>query len=160
MQKSRSWLFLILLPLLVLSACQENKTQAKETASPLTSFEASLTAQDTLVVKKLVDKFFGQIVRGEAYKSADMLYECVRDKGINHYVPLSNEAKDKALEVLELIPIKNYELQYMKFEAFNKNELGVKLIIDEGQDAITEKSVDMIICPLYLTGAWVLSMHK
>ena len=81
-----------------------------------------MTGKDTLAVKQLVDKFFTYAKEKNFTEAAGMLYRAANDLK-EEPQPLNNDEMAEVKHMLELFPMVDYRIEYIKFDEANLNEV-------------------------------------
>lgn len=153
--KTLKYLSLLLLVTLVLmiSGC---KKKAEKPAGPEpTKFEQAMTAKDTLAVKNLIDKFFTFVKEKKYGDAAAML--CRNDTTKQHVPePLDNKEMQKVREMLESVPMVDYEIEYIKFDKYYANEVLCNVIIKEAEGDMPAIKTKMFFKPVDCADGWAL----
>lgn len=141
---------------LSLASCKDKKPEQPQGPQP-TAFEKAMKAKDTLDVKALVDKYFTYVKEEKFDEAASMVYRNDKSK---HSKPetLDAKEKEKVIMLLKSVPMQSYEIEYIKFDKFNKNEVLCNVIIAEAQGDMPAVKTKMFFKPVKNGSEWVLCL--
>lgn len=154
MRNHKFFLFLLISVLVFsLGSCKKKVPQGPEP----TGFEKSMKSEDTIAVKKLVDKFFTYVKSKDFDEAAAMLYR--NDEGNQHKAELlDNEQMEYVKGMLRSIPMVNYEIEYIKFDEAYENEVLCNVIIAEAHDDMPAMKTKMFFKPIKVLNNWALCL--
>lgn len=144
----------LLLVAVVLLGCKNNKT--KQTPQQLTSFEQNMNNRDSAEVIRLVDLFFQYVERGQLNEATGMLYEVNDEKEGEEPQPLDNEALEKMKGLLKSLPIRSHNIDYIKFNESDRNEVKCTAIIAPAHDNVPEIKTVFYFNPVKYFDNWKL----
>lgn len=155
MTKNKIFVSFSLLFLLVLSlgSCKDKPKQESKTA-----FEMSLTNQDSVEVANLIDQFFRYVEHGQAADAVSMLVKTNPDDPYAEPRPLDNGEMKEVLRLVNSLPVKSHEIDYIKFSESYENEVKVTAVIRPAQDNIPEVKTVFYFKPVDYLGKWKLSI--
>ena len=134
---------------MLLGGCKDKKA---DNGPKKTVFEQSLTNQDSLEVAQLVSTFF-ESVKGQKYDDAAAMLYRVED-GVPR--PLDNKEMEKEKVVLRTFPVVLYNIDYMKFDEKNTNEVKVTITMREAQDGQPALTTVFYLNPVKVMNTWKL----
>lgn len=143
-----------LLLALSLLGCKSNKP--KEATQQFTSFEQDMNNQDSAEVIRLVDLFFQYAERGQVSEAAGMLYQVNSEKEGSEPQPLDNEGLEKMKGLLKSLPIQSHNVDYIKFNESDKNEVKCTAIIAPAHDNVPEIKTVFYFNPVKYFDNWKL----
>lgn len=146
--------------MLSLSSCNSCSSKKEEPQGPSpTKFEESMTGKDTLAVKQLVDKFFTYAKEKNFTEAAGMLYRAANDLK-EEPQPLNNDEMAEVKHMLELFPMVDYRIEYIKFDEANLNEVLCYVIMRKADGETPEISTKMFFKPVNYMGNWLLCLNN
>lgn len=162
MTMRRSKLCLLLLATLMmvvlggLTSCNSKKEQK---GPQPTEFEMSMTNQDSIDVRNLVDQFF-TLVKNKDYAGAtEMLYRIDPQNPKEKPEPLSNDEIAKMMGMLKSVPMESYKIEYIKFNESYANEVLCNVTIKKGNGKdIPDITTKMFFKPMRWLGQWCLGV--
>lgn len=117
-----------------------------------------MTGKDSVSVKALIDQFFGYVKNKEYANAAGMLYRIDPDNPKGQPILLDNEEMAEVRSMLEMIPMVDYRIEYMKFTDSYENEVLCYVIMQKGTDGMPDISTKMFFRPMDYLGNWCLSI--
>jgi len=141
---------------LSLVSCKDKKPERPQGPQP-TKFEQAMKAKDTLEVKALVDRYFTLAKEEKFDEAASMVYRNDRSR---QSMPEALDAaeKEKVIRLLKSVPMKSYEIEYIKFDKFDRNEVLCNVIIAEAQGDMPAVKTKMFFKPVKNGSEWVLCL--
>ncbi len=155
MTKNKIFISFSLLFLLVfaLGSCKDKPKVENKTA-----FEMSLTNQDSVEVRMLIDQFFQYVEHGQASAAASMLVKLSPKDPYADPRPLNNDEMKEVLNLVKSLPIKSHEIDYIKFSESFENEVKVTALIHPAQDGLPEVKTVFYFKPVDYLNKWKLSI--
>ena len=143
--------------MLSLSSCNSCSSKKKEVQGPPpTDFEKGMTAKDTTAVKELVDQFFAYAKEKNFTEAAGMLYRTTEDS--DEPQPLNNDEMAEVKNMLNVFPMVDYRIEYIKFSDSEENEVLCYVIMKKAEGDMPEMSTKMFFKPVNYMGNWVLCL--
>lgn len=143
--------------MLSLSSCNSCSSKKEEVQGPPpTDFEKGMTAKDTAAVKQLVDKFFTYAKEKNFTEAAGMLYRTVEDS--DEPQPLNNDEMAEVKNMLNVFPMVDYRIEYIKFSDSEENEVLCSVIMQKAEGDMPEMATKMFFKPVNYMGSWVLCL--
>lgn len=142
----------------VLSAlsCKSGKNKPEPVR---TDFELGMAKEDSLEVERLIDEFFQYAIDKNYTEAAGMLYKNDSSDIRKEPQPLNNKEMASIRNMLEVIPIEGYRIEYMKFSESYENEVLCHVIIRKGNGRdIPEMTTKMFFKPISYLGGWCLGI--
>lgn len=151
--------FLLLTTIIFISSCsscsnKENKD--KDDFDIPTEFEEHLTGKDTAEVKEMVAVFIEHLKNERYYDAAGMLYRFEND-GSSRYPRLyNNEDIERFVKVHKMLPVEDYEIEYMRFREKETNEVCISIIMKRGETKDKDIKSKIFLNPIYHNNQWCL----
>lgn len=124
-----------------------------------TDFELGMAREDSLEVKRLINEFFQYATDKNYTEAAGMLYKNDSADIRKEPLPLNNEEMARVRNMLEVIPVEGYRIEYMKFSESHENEVLCHVIIRKGNGRdIPEMTTKMFFKPISYLGGWCLGI--
>ena len=143
--------------MLSLSSCNSCSSKKEEVQGPPpTDFEKGMTAKDTTAVKELVDQFFAYAKEKNFTEAAGMLYRTVEDS--DEPQPLNNDEMAEVKNMLNVFPMVDYRIEYIKFSDSEENEVLCYVIMKKAEGDMPEMATKMFFKPVNYMGNWVLCL--
>ena len=143
--------------MLSLSSCNSCSSKKEEVQGPPpTDFEKGMTAKDTTAVKELVDQFFAYAKEKNFTEAAGMLYRTTEDS--DEPQPLNNDEMAEVKKMLNVFPMVDYRIEYIKFSDSEENEVLCYVIMKKAEGDMPEMSTKMFFKPVNYMGNWVLCL--
>ena len=143
--------------MLSLSSCNSCSSKKKEVQGPPpTDFEKGMTAKDTTAVKELVDQFFAYAKEKNFTEAAGMLYRTTEDS--DEPQPLNNDEMAEVKNMLNVFPMVDYRIEYIKFSDSEENEVLCSVIMQKAEGDMPEMATKMFFKPVNYMGNWVLCL--
>lgn len=136
-----------------LSGC---KDKPKRQASQFTEFEQKLTNADSSEVARLVEQFFQYAEQGKTSEAAGMLYKLENDSANSEPQLLDNKEMEKVRDLLNSLPIRGHEIDYMKFSDSDLNEVKCTAILAPAHDDKPEVKTAFYFKPIKYFDSWKL----
>lgn len=155
MKKNLLWLLVVVMTCAVV-ACKSDKKPA-EGPQP-TAFEEAMTAQDSTEVANLVDRFFGYMKQGDVPSAVEMLYTIKGETQRDEPQPLTNEEIEKQTQILQMFPVVDYKIEYMKFDQSFRNEVMCSVVMQKGENGAPDVTTKFFFKPVNWVGTWCLCM--
>ena len=156
MLKSRQLIAFIIVAAACLSmpSCQ----QTGKPGDASTSFEAYLTAKDTLAVQQLVNLFLYYVDQGDYDNAAAMLYKHNPER-VEVPEALNNEEMQSVVSMLKALQPIGHRVDYIKFNETNHNEVRVSLILREATPEAPEVATSLTFNPIDAVDVWYLCLY-
>lgn|SRR5574344_1702088 len=145
----------VLISIVTLSSC---KSKQKDHTGNETGFEKSMTNQDTIEVKRLVDMFFQYAEHGKTADAAAMLYKDSVEDEYSEPQLLDNEEMKKVKDLLNSLPIKSHSIDYIKFSETYANEVKCTTLIEPAHGKMPEIKTVFYFKPINYLGNWRLCL--
>lgn len=145
---------MILLCAFCIAACQGEK---KETSAQ-TEFEEHMTGRDSLHVIGLIEQYFLYQKQGDLYSAAGMLYRLNPENRNYMPEPLNNEQLAQVVQSMKMIPVVDYEIEYIKFSQTYDNEAMCRVVIAKGENGLPDVTTKVFFKPVCYLGSWYLTV--
>lgn len=121
-------------------------------------FVSGLVREDTLAVKKLVDKFMTCVQNKQYEQAVVMLYRLDPEDAWNEPLQLGNEEMNNIVCMLKQIPVLSYRINNIKFETALMNEVKCTIVMREADDTTSEVVNNWYFKPVNYLGGWRLCL--
>lgn len=132
------------------------KSKSKEKPEKFTAFEKEMTNTDSMEVIRLVDQFFNYAENGQIGEAAGMLYENNDEADGEEPQPIDNKAMEKMKVLLNSLPIRSHNIDYIKFSEAENNEVKCTAIIEPAHDNVPEIKTVFYFKPIKYFDSWKL----
>lgn len=136
---------ILILPCFIFSCGKKDKKLEMPTEQKMVLEEA-----DTSEVYGLISEYMTKVVNKEYESAITMLRTVENDDLDGEPFSLSNDEEKQELRKLELFPINNYHVEWVKFKRHNVNEVKVKVYLTTGQ------TTNWYFKPVRYLGKWYL----
>lgn len=139
-----------------LASCNMSKEKPKPQA---TEFELSMTSQDSIAVRNLIDQFFTFVEAKDYAAATQMLYRTNIEHPDEEPQPLDNDEINKVLQTLRSVPVEGYRIEYIKFsESYNNEVLCYVIIKKSTSKDMPDITTKMFFKPMRHLGQWCLGL--
>ena len=156
MKKNQKVLLGVLLLLFISFFISGCKSKSKEKPEKFTAFEKEMTNTDSMEVIRLVDQFFNYAENGQIGEAAGMLYENNDEADGEEPQPIDNKAMEKMKVLLNSLPIRSHNIDYIKFSEAENNEVKCTAIIEPAHDNVPEIKTVFYFKPIKYFDSWKL----
>ena len=156
MKKNLKILIGALLLLFISFSISGCKSKSKEKPEKFTAFEKEMTNTDSIEVIRLVDQFFNYAENGQIGEAAGMLYENNDEADGEEPQPIDNKAMEKMKVLLNSLPIRSHNIDYIKFSEAENNEVKCTAIIEPAHDNVPEIKTVFYFKPIKYFDSWKL----
>lgn len=156
MKKNLKLLLGALLLLFISFSISGCKSKSKEKPEKFTAFEKEMTNTDSMEVIRLVDQFFNYAENGQIGEAAGMLYENNDEADGEEPQPIDNKAMEKMKVLLNSLPIRSHNIDYIKFSEAENNEVKCTAIIEPAHDNVPEIKTVFYFKPIKYFDSWKL----
>ena len=156
MKKNQKVLLGVLLLLFISFSTSGCKSKSKEKPEKFTAFEKEMTNTDSMEVIRLVDQFFNYAENGQIGEAAGMLYENNDEVDGEEPQPIDNKAMEKMKVLLNSLPIRSHNIDYIKFSEAENNEVKCTAIIEPAHDNVPEIKTVFYFKPIKYFDSWKL----
>lgn len=115
-----------------------------------------MTNTDSMEVIRLVDQFFNYAENGQIGEAAGMLYENNDEADGEEPQPIDNKAMEKMKVLLNSLPIRSHNIDYIKFSEAENNEVKCTAIIEPAHDNVPEIKTVFYFKPIKYFDSWKL----
>lgn len=115
-----------------------------------TEQKMALEESDTTAVYGLISEYMTKVLNKDFENAISMLKTVESDDLDGEPFSLSSDEEKQELRKLELFPITNYHVEWVKFKRYNVNEVKVKVYLSSGQ------TTNWYFKPVRYLGKWYL----
>lgn len=155
--------FLLLITAILISSCSSCSKKAGEEAKDdfdiPTEFEQKLTGKDTAAVKEMIAVFIDHLRNERYYDAAGMLYRFKEENGQRTPQLYDNNDIERFVKVHKLLPVEDYQIEYMRFREKQENEVCITVIMKRGENGQKDITSKMFLEPIYHSNQWCLVMN-
>lgn len=132
----------------------------KENKGPQpTEFEVSMTTQDSVAVRGLIDQFFRFVKEKDFAGATQMLYRTELNNETGEPQPLDNTEIKCVMTLLKAVPMVDYNIEYIKFSESYRNEVLCNVVIKKGNGKdMPDVTTKMFFKPMRWLGQWCLGL--
>lgn len=165
-----SLLLAVLVMLLTVSVISCNSKKEQKGPQP-TEFELSITNQDSIAVRGLIDQFFSFVKAKDYAAATQMLYRIPPaggpsgdtrksdDVNSKEPQPLGNNEIEQVVNMLKAVPMVDYKIEYIKFnESYNNEVLCYVVIKKSDSKDMPDITTKMFFKPMNYLGQWCLGL--
>lgn len=126
----------------------------------LTHFEETITSDDSTAVRGLIDQFFSLVIDSNTQLAASMLYKLDKDDLNKEPDLLDNEEMATIRDMFDMLKVKSYRIDYMKFSEYYSNEVCCTAILEDATPETPEVATKVYFRPVSHLGGWVLCLSS
>lgn len=132
-----------------------NSDNKKNQGPKPTKFEQDLVSEDSMQVKALISQYFDYVLNKNYTEAVAMLYK-VNDDGMPEV--LDNDDMAQVRNMLEVVPVVDYRVEYIKFNERTSNEVLCYIIMNKPEEGMPEMTTKMFFKPVLNAGTWYLCL--